>query len=92
MQKVLSDIKFERMRQMNKGYKADHDDQYQHGELPSAAISYTLSAGGNDMDAEVSWPWPIELYDKASEKPMRQKLVIAAALLVAEIERLDRVQ
>lgn len=57
-------------------------------------------------DRHVSWfdPWPwhdteegprggfvrVPAWDKRKKHPLRRKLVIAAALIVAEIERLDR--
>ncbi len=35
-------------------------------------------------------PWPFEEWHKRESHPRRKQLVIAAALIVAEIERLDR--
>lgn len=61
------------------------DDGYHAAELPRAAAAYILN-GSND-EAPCIWPWA-----KAWWKPRdaRSNYVRAGALILAEIERLDR--
>ena len=65
----------------DEGWSLEHDDGHANGEIANAAASWA-STGQNP----VIWSWAT---DKAS-KPRRRQLVIAGALIVAEIERLDR--
>lgn len=85
---IINEILRERERQVNEeGYNAKSDDAYVKNELIGAAIAYNMSAAGNSSLAAYCWPWGL-----ASFKPTTQRrdLIKAAALLVAEIERLDR--
>lgn len=101
---VILEIARERERQMDiEGWTPDHDDQHASGELASAAACYAIfSRLGGDVrellsgaDASLSeavfyrryWPW-----GRAWWKPTtpRRDLIKAAALIVAEVERLDR--
>jgi hypothetical protein len=78
---VVGDIAAERHRQRRvEGYHPLHDDTHCDGELARAAAAYITG----DITL---WPW-----DRTYWKPKtrRSDLVRAAALLVAEIERLDR--
>ncbi|MCH4563380.1 hypothetical protein MKP05_09585 [Halomonas sp. EGI 63088] len=79
----------ERMRQLStEGFSRERDDEYQHGELAYAAASYAHHAASRVVDnAPAIWPW-----DKKWWKPTdpRRDLVKAGALILAEIERLDR--
>jgi hypothetical protein len=80
------DVLAERRRQVDKeGFTSDQDDSYQAAELPRAAAAYILSGGADDVPA--IWPW-----HKKWWKPRdgRSNYVRAAALLLAEIERIDR--
>lgn len=88
------------------GWTPDHDDAHGGGELASAAACYALPPGKLAMDGgywtyggrdpELSkfirakpqlWPWHADWWKPASR---RRDLIRAAALIVAEIERLDR--
>lgn len=99
MTKAAIDVLAERRRQIEvEGWGAAHDDEHRTGELAMAGAAYA-----NHMaqfhDAEAlggryaikamphGWPW-----DRAWWKPKnpRHDLVRAAALILAEIERLDR--
>lgn len=83
---AFRDVVKERHRQqVVKGFSAEQDDTYTCGELAAAAISYI-----EPVEAESYWP--VDWHDD-SFKPSdnRRNLVKAAALLIAEIERLDRV-
>lgn len=83
------DVQAERRRQVEaEGWTPEHDDEHSHGELADAAACYALWAGGiNPGNWREFWPWAPE-WLKHSEP--RRMLVKAAALILAEIERLDR--
>lgn len=92
----------ERQRQVKKeNYSVIHDDRYLGNELALAAAAYALpeglrptrrapTPGGTGMHI-VPYIWPID-WDPRWWKPglRRRDLVKAAALLLAEIERMDR--
>lgn len=70
------------------GWTPERDDSYINGELADAAASYALNAGIPMRNLRPPyWPW-----DRSWWKPShpRQDLVKSAALILAEIERLDR--
>jgi hypothetical protein len=78
---VIGEIEEERVRQMlEEGYSPEHDDGHEDGELRRAAAAYSL------QDHRL-WPW-----DDDSWKPrtIRRDLLRSAALLIAEVQRLDR--
>lgn len=90
MSKALEDIAAERQRQIDvEGYTSAEDDGYVNGAVAEAAAAYAMSAAGNSADAHATWPWKM-----ASFKPTnpRRDLVKAGALIIAEIERLDRAE
>lgn len=86
-----SDVLAERKRQMTvKGWTPEHDD-HSAFELSAAAACYALGvpdshtlqySNGNEV-----WPWD---FDQYKPKDQRFNLVRAAALILAEIERMDR--
>ncbi|EAA4710335.1 DUF550 domain-containing protein [Salmonella enterica subsp. diarizonae] len=83
---ALRDVIVERQRQVSvKGWTPEHDDTYTCGELSGAAISYI-----EPMEAVFYWPaeWHDDSFKPSDE---RRNLVKATALLLAEIERLDRI-
>lgn len=93
------DVLAERQRQISvEGWGPERDDTYRHGELASAAASYAQCAGLQGEGATTenafkepfaeNWPWS-EAWWKPSAEP-RRNLVKAGALILAEIERLDR--
>lgn len=92
---VLDEIRSERERQkVIECWSEDHDDTHVHGEMALAALCYTQSAAsqlGNPpaplQGVPGFWPWSAEWW---KPKTPRRDLVRAAALIVAEIERLDR--
>jgi hypothetical protein len=66
------------------------DDTYTDGELARAGAAYALSAVKDfGITAEIIWPWHIDTF-KPAGRMRRRNLVKAAALIIAEIERLDR--
>jgi hypothetical protein len=103
---VIEEIAEERNRQRDAGGRtSEHDDSHECGELAMAAAAYAVTAGPCDqIDLRVGyrqkwqhggwstlssllWPW-----ERSWWKPTktRRNLVKAGALIVAEIERLDR--
>jgi hypothetical protein len=86
----------ERTRQIHgETFNQEHDDCHTEGELAKAAVCYAwISAQGETLRAAFDRPpptWPAK-WDKDSWKPTdrRRDLVKAGALILAEIERLDR--
>jgi len=82
---AIADVIAERQRQQSvEGFSTEQDDTYTGGELAGAAISYITPF-------EAMTYWPAEWHDD-SFKPTneRRNLVKAAALIIAEIERIDR--
>ena len=85
---VLLDISAERLRQhREEGWTEDHDDKHDAGELADAAACYALGKPWEIV--KQLWPWQMNWW-KPTDK--RRNLVKAGALIVAEIERLDRVE
>jgi hypothetical protein len=89
---VILEISLERDRQISvEGWTSDHDDDHSAGELAVAASCYANPAPFGVRPAAVApplgWPWEASRW---KPKDSRSNLVRAAALLVAEIERLDR--
>lgn len=84
---AVLDVLAERSRQIEvDGWTPEHDDEHVAGELATAGASYALVAVGHGLFALRIWPFPAGL------KPTtpRRDLVKAGALILAEIERLDR--
>ena len=87
---ATADVLAERKRQViAEGWTPGHDDEYEHGELADAAGCYALSSELFDCAGEPPrpWPWPDEWWKPTNR---RRDLVKAGALILAEIERLDR--
>lgn len=87
----------ERKRQIEKeDWTPEHDDEHQYGDLARAAACYALGHrvkeyriySGAEFSTDV-WPWDA---DSWKPKSPRENLVRAGALILAEIERLDRAQ
>ena len=86
------DILAERARQISaEGWMPKHDDAHDKGEIASAAAAYAAASTFYHADPYAAvlsiWPWK-----RAWLKPTnpRRDLVKAGALILAEIERLDR--
>lgn len=88
-----NDVMTERLRQIEaEGWTPGHDDEHTFGELVQAAAD--LCVDGTDfrvvdMDGERMIGWGLTERHKDDR---RRQLVIAGALILAEIERLDRQQ
>lgn len=88
------DVLRERLRQKEvEGWTAEHDDQHDGGELAEAAACYALaSADPEGADCPLValgafWPWDPKWWKPGNRRRM---LIKAGALILAEIERLDR--
>lgn len=91
MSKAIEDVLSERKRQITEEKFTDEmDDLYTDGELPSAAICYA-SVGLNQSNwnwiFRQYWPWDSAWFKHVN---CRRSIVKASALLIAEIERIDR--
>ena len=81
---VLADIVVERRRQVEvEGWTPEHDDAHSDGALAKAATCYSSVY----PLASCYWPGDLKWW---KPKDRRSNLVKAGALIVAEIERLDR--
>lgn len=93
MTKALDDIAAERERQKTvEGWTEAYDDQHATGDMAKAAACYALNAGRAPQYSDNGyirsyWPWDWKWW---KPKDRRRDLVRAGALIVAEIERLDR--
>lgn len=85
--KAAQDVLAERARQIGeKRWLPAHDDTYKKHELAQAAACYAFPELTALTDVPI-WPWSA---DQLKLRDARQNYVRAAALLLAEIERLDR--
>ncbi len=93
MEAIIEKIRLERIRQVTEeGYGAEHDDEHDNDELANAAACY---AYGGDLWDGPSGPhiWPFEELEPTEfigRKSRERQLVIAGALIVAELQRLWR--
>lgn len=86
--RIANELLRERNRQITgEGYSLTHDDNHVHGELAQAAAAYASLGARQWADAAQCWPWIGEMN---TDHLPREALVIAGALILAEIERLDR--
>lgn len=93
----LDEIAAERRRQIEvEGWTPEHDDQHSDRELARAAAAYAYAAGVDGQQRAIFiggritprwWPWALEWW-KPTDR--RRDLIKAGALILAEIERLDR--
>lgn len=90
--KIAGEIAEERSRQIEgEGFSTVRDDQYVGGDLAKAAACYAISdrmplpAYGGFIGR--LWPWPTHWWKPTNR---RRDLIKAGALIVAEIERIDR--
>ena len=89
------DVLAERKRQqLIEGWTPDHDDEHADEELADAAAAYALSPKHyvfpNRAECPDFWPWDERCWNPKDDR--RRDLVRAGALILAEIERLDRAE
>ena len=84
------DVLAERRRQIEEErWTREHDDEMEPGQLSEAASCYAWHALHNVLPHRAPFFWPFAP-DMWKPTTARRDLVKAAALIVAEIERLDR--
>ena len=94
------DVLAERRRQIEaEGWTPEHDDAHKNGSLSRAGGFYALNAGAamwyGTTDTSIcdtapdGWPWDPDWWKPVNA---RRDLVKASALIIAEIERIDRMQ
>lgn len=88
---AVIDIARERQRQISKeGWSPEEDHAYVDNQLSRAAAAYALTTGDHAYDVgygKGNWPWSDLLWKLTNR---RRDLEKAGALIVAEIERIDR--
>lgn len=87
---ALADVVAERRRQIAvEGWTPEHDDEHSNGEMALAAACYARHAIVPPAlsDVPATWPWGASWWKPGDPRRM---LVKAAALILAEIDRLDR--
>lgn len=105
MKTAIELIACERKRQINvEGFTPEHDDEHRSGEINDAAICYASAASklarGESLEyikecvdaSERGFPWPWESEWWNPSRDQIQNLVKAGGLIVAEIERLQRLR
>lgn len=79
----------ERIRQVHgEGYTASSDDELTDYQLPRAAVCYAMAASGVARH-KIAVLWPFAAAMKVAET-RRGNLIKAAALILAELERIER--
>lgn len=96
MNKFLELVKKERNRQIvEKGYTAEHDDKHTDGSLADAGACYAsneiLRFKDEYNELTFLWPWDYEGFIKY-DHDRKQRLVIAAAFINAEYDRIVRAE
>ena len=87
--KAAQDVLAERRRQVEaEGWTPEHDDEHDQHMLATAGACYALYWMNESGKPLPIWPWQASWW-KPSADP-RRNLVKAGALLLAEIERIDR--
>lgn len=91
----------ERTRQIvENGYTAEHDDDHVGGEIADAGACYANSNGSIYRFSHANskhfpiinvWPWDFQ-YFKKEEHDRKQQLIIAAAFINAEYDRIVRAE
>lgn len=85
-------IAAERARQVSEeGWTPEHDDQHKDGSLAGAAAVLAMEhTYGDARWVNYDTSWIRELRNKHAATPIIRRLVIAGALIAAEIDRLER--
>lgn len=108
VERILEEVKAERIRQIEvEGYKPEHDDEHDSGELADAGAAYIVSNETercgieNELGSIKQLLWKLDRAQfKASNAgdghddvghARRRDLIKGITMAVAEIERLDRI-
>ena len=86
-------ISVERQRQVNQeGWTSEDDDKHESEQLARAAACYAMPKFWRVLSfMDRHWPWDTRWWKPTPQDRIRE-LVKAGALIVAEIERLQRLQ
>lgn len=92
----IEEVAAERHRQVEaEGWTPEHDDQHANDEMAMAAVCYAdpnppliPDPLGEVRGVPAGWPWSPGWWKPTTR---RRNLIKAAALIVAEIDRLDRI-
>ncbi|WP_445439789.1 ead/Ea22-like family protein [Citrobacter freundii] len=85
---AILDVIAEHQRQKTiECWTPEHDDKYQNSELADAAACYAIHAHNQGFSTPAHWPWSPDWWKQSGA---RRDLVKAGALILAEIERIDR--
>ncbi|AXZ75638.1 ead/Ea22-like family protein [Escherichia coli] len=84
---VQSVIAERQRHQSAEGWTPEHDDQYSKSQLLWASSCYVLNAIHPFNRIPFDWPWTPEWWKPTNP---RRDLVKAGALILAELERIDR--
>lgn len=87
---VLKRIEAERQKQIAKGWTPEHDDGHENGELAKTAASLALRHTDWNTYGDRNPNFILECAKK--DRGEVRNLIIAAAFLVAEIERIERLK
>jgi hypothetical protein len=90
MTRAAIDVLAERRRQVEQeGWSPAHDDEHGSGQIAAAAGCYALYSDSypNAGEPPPAWPWDAQWW---KPKDYRRDLVRAAALILAEVEHIDR--
>lgn len=93
---AVIDVVSERQRQRVKGWDECHDDGYIDGVLALGGAAYAISGSGMNgvgtylRRAKNLWPFPLESFKPLGNANRRIDLVRGAAMIIAEIDKIDR--
>lgn len=89
MSAAARDVLAERSRQVNEeGWTPEHDDKYRDHEMSCAAACYAMYTLAYPAgDPPPAWPWSADWWKPTTH---RRNLEKAAALILGEMERIDR--
>lgn len=91
--KAARDVLAERKRQIEaEGWTPDHDDEHKGGGMAFAAAAYAVHADAGPALTGTLWRWTGWALKWLKPKDRRSNLVRAGALILAELERLDRAE
>lgn len=96
LSQAAQDVLAERQRQISvEGWTPEHDDEHGDGDLAAASAAYAIEANAllegmtpsETREPPFCWPWGREWW---KSRDARRNLIKAGALILAELERLDR--
>lgn len=94
MKHEINLVETERVKQINLGYTIDHDKKVNYKRQLAQAASWIVQYDDENFDKELSEivkpdGWDLKYWLRLCQKPYKDRVKIAAALLVAELERIE---